>query len=126
MCVYCVCVCVWVCVCPNCMSGSRGQIAEGAGATASLQQQLENVLGRKAAMLQSITALESALEDARNQISDAVRVRTLPSFSVSTSANPPLRVPPSLIRVPCTPLPGNAARSVRACLGGHRVESRGV
>ena len=39
-----------------------------------MQQQLENVLARKASMLQSITALESALEDARNQISDAVRV----------------------------------------------------
>ena len=40
-----------------------------------MQQQLESVLARKAAMLQLITALESALEDARNQISDAVRAR---------------------------------------------------
>jgi 3-deoxy-D-arabino-heptulosonate 7-phosphate (DAHP) synthase class II len=56
------------------------QIGEGAGAHTSLQAQLENVLARKASMLQSITALESALEDARNQISDAVQVCLSLSF----------------------------------------------
>ena len=60
----------------QCGNVPRSQkLGDGAGAHASMQQQLESVLARKAAMLQSITALESALEDARNQISDAVRAR---------------------------------------------------
>mmetsp|Transcript_11675 Transcript_11675/g.18315 ORF Transcript_11675/g.18315 Transcript_11675/m.18315 type:complete len:317 (+) Transcript_11675:129-1079(+) len=39
------------------------------------QQALEDVLSRKAALLQSITALEANLEDARRQIADSIQAR---------------------------------------------------
>jgi hypothetical protein len=58
-------------------------VGEGTGSQGTMQQQLENVLARKASVLQSVTALESALEDARHQISDAVRVRPRPPSSPS-------------------------------------------
>lgn len=51
------------------------QAGTGVGSNATPQQRLEDVLARKATLLQSITALESALEDARRQIADAVQER---------------------------------------------------
>mmetsp|Transcript_46717 Transcript_46717/g.95542 ORF Transcript_46717/g.95542 Transcript_46717/m.95542 type:complete len:422 (+) Transcript_46717:63-1328(+) len=51
------------------------QAGGGLSSGATAQQRLEDVLARKAGLLQSITALESALEDARRQIADAVQSR---------------------------------------------------
>jgi len=43
--------------------------------SATLQQRLEDVLMRKALLLQTTTALEGALDDAKRQIKDAVMAR---------------------------------------------------
>mmetsp|Transcript_677 Transcript_677/g.1575 ORF Transcript_677/g.1575 Transcript_677/m.1575 type:complete len:427 (+) Transcript_677:120-1400(+) len=68
--------------CPIVKGTSCGNVplASKAGAStlgpfASAQERLEEILAAKAALLQSVTSLESALDDARRQIAAAVQAR---------------------------------------------------